>query len=98
MPQAIHAHTCVHKSTAINAPNVLQVGGVLAGSDKGLMEFQLRARSDATIDLRSALRLAGHTIPEGCTANQIQFNPIPSDPVQSNSTPTHSNLIQFNPI
>ncbi|KAK9791353.1 hypothetical protein WJX73_006119 [Symbiochloris irregularis] len=39
------------------------VGGVLSGSNRGLMEFQLHARPDAVIDLRSALKSAGHHPP-----------------------------------
>ena len=38
---------------------------MLAGVDKGMMEFQLHARPDAMIDLRSTLESAGHTIPAG---------------------------------
>ena len=39
------------------------VGGVLSGSNRGLMEFQLHARPDAVIDFSSALQAAGHSVP-----------------------------------
>lgn len=42
-----------------------QMGALLAGPDKGIMEFQLHARPDAVVDLQDTIASAGHAIPAG---------------------------------